>query len=320
MNARETAKRNAAGPRSARRRALWALASAGAIGLSTIAVYLGWRGFRLLSSDDLGTSDTAAGIQGLAAAANLVATLFLVGITTAYVVIAYQHLRLSRPDVSIDWHLAWANLSGSSREVLRAPIESLRNGPMDESHNAPFIAVELINSGNQSVAIEQMQLVVDDDSFYHGYGGSQLSRECPVDLGPHSSQTLYFDQFEVRHFLLKCESLKPAKPHELHARVRLGSGVTLSTSTVPLECLLASSSAATPQKSKLLASSTRPRAQANTDLAAPRQQPPLPAPHPEDGFTPSAPRPTARDQKPTVETGDNDKKPEAQGTEALAAS
>ncbi|MXY10808.1 MAG: hypothetical protein F4Z00_12820 [Acidimicrobiaceae bacterium] len=237
MNARETAKRIAAGRPVARRRALWALASAVAVGLVAVAAYLAWRGFRLLSSDDLGTSDTAAGIQGLAAAVNLVATLFLVGVTTAYVVIAYQHLRLSRPDVSIDWHLAWANLSGASREVLRAPIGSLRNGPMEEGHNAPFIAVELINSGNQSVAIEQMQLVVDD-SFYHRYGGSQLSRECPVNLGPHSSQTLYFDQFEVRHFLVKCEYLKPAKPRELHAHVRLGSGVTLSTSKVPLDCLL----------------------------------------------------------------------------------
>ena len=218
-----------------RRGILWTLAGAVALLMACVAVYLAWRGFRLLTSDNLEASDTGAGIQGLAAAVNLMATLCLVGVTTAYAFIAYKHLRLSGPDVSIGWHLAWWNPGGPSREVLRAPIESLRNGPMAESHKAWFIAVELVNSGNQAVDIEQM-LLTADDGFALQYGGSQLSRECPVNLGSHSSQALYFDQFAVRNFLLGCEYLKTPEPHQLQAHVHLGSGVSLSTSKVPLDC------------------------------------------------------------------------------------
>ena len=99
MAVRRTMKR-AAGWLLGRRWILWTLAAAIALLMACIAVYLAWRGFRLLTSENLESSDTGAGIQGLAAAVNLLATLCLVGVTTAYAFIAYKHLRLSGPDVS----------------------------------------------------------------------------------------------------------------------------------------------------------------------------------------------------------------------------
>ena len=213
---------------------LWALAAVIALSMACVAVYLAWRGFRLLTSESLGTSESAAGIQGLAAAVNLLATLCLVGVTTAYAFIAYKHLRLSGPDVNMGWHLAWANLAVPSRVEFKAPIGSLRDGPIAEGHNAWFIAVELVNSGNQAVSIDQALLDVDGD-FALRYVGSQLSQGCPLTLGSHSSETLYFDQFDVQNFLANCEHLKTEGPHELQVHVHLGSGSKLSTSKVPLQ-------------------------------------------------------------------------------------
>ena len=92
--------KRAAGWLLAHRWILWTLAAAIALLMACVAVYLAWRGFRLLTSENLESSDTGAGIQGLAAAVNPLATLCLVGVTTAYAFIAYKHLRLSGPDVS----------------------------------------------------------------------------------------------------------------------------------------------------------------------------------------------------------------------------
>ena len=99
MDARRTMKR-AAGWLLAHRWILWALAAVIALLMACVAVYLAWRGFRLLTSEHSEASDTGAGTQGLAAAVNLLATLCLVGVTTVYAFIAYKHLRLPGPDVS----------------------------------------------------------------------------------------------------------------------------------------------------------------------------------------------------------------------------
>ena len=95
MDVRRTMKR-ALGWLLAHRWILWALAAVIALSMACVAVYLAWRGFRLLTSESLGTSESAAGIQGLAAAVNLLATLCLVGVTTAYAFIAYKHGKLYR--------------------------------------------------------------------------------------------------------------------------------------------------------------------------------------------------------------------------------
>ena len=236
MDARHMMKRAAGWLLARRRSTLWALGAAIALLMSGAAVYLAWRGFRLLTSGSVVASDTGAGIQALAAAVNLMATLCLVGVTTAYAFIAYKHLRLSGPDVSMDWHLAWVDLAQRS-VAFKAPIASLRDGSIAEGHNAWFIAVELVNSGNQAVSIDQALLDVDG-SFTLRYVGSQLSQDCPLTLGSHSSEALYFDQFDVQEFLAKCEYLKTKGPHEIQVHVHLGSGSSLSTSKVPLESFL----------------------------------------------------------------------------------
>lgn len=234
MDARRTMKR-AAGWLLAHRWILWTLAAAVALLMGCVAVYLAWQGLRLLTSENLEASDTGAGIQGLAAAVNLLATLCLVGVTTAYAFIAYKHLRLSGPDVSMDWHLAWADPTGSSGLLAKADISSRRDGPTADGHTLCFVAVKLINSGNQAVMIEQAHLVVDDNLAYT-YLGSVLSPPCPVQLDAHSSRTLYFDPDDVDGLLRLSEHLSTPEPHELHASVNLGSGSNLSTARVPLQC------------------------------------------------------------------------------------
>ena len=201
-----------------------------------VAAFLAWRGLGLLASEDLEASDTAAGIQGLAAAVNLLATLLLVSVTTAYAFIAYKHLRLSGPDVSMGWCLAWVDPKVPwDGMAFNADIRSLRDGPTAEGRTEWYIAVELTNSGNQAVPIELVQLVVDG-KLTCIYTGSNLSPPCPVPLGAHSQQVLYFHSGAVLGLLRESERLTTKEPHELQVVVNLGSGVALSSSKVPLQC------------------------------------------------------------------------------------
>ena len=51
------------------------------LAMAAAATFLAWQGFTLLNRDDLATSETAAAIQGLAAALSLAVTVCLVGVT-----------------------------------------------------------------------------------------------------------------------------------------------------------------------------------------------------------------------------------------------
>lgn len=219
-----------------RRGILWTLAGAVALLMACVAVYLAWRGFTLLTSESLEASDTGAGIQGLAAAVNLLATLCLVGVTTAYAFIAYKHLRLSGPDVSINWYLAWIDYTSRSSSIIKADIGTLHNGPPDKRHIEWFIGVDITNSGNQAISVEHVHLVVNDGELRRKHEGSGMSPACPIQLGAHSAKTLYFGQVAVHSLLDGSERLTSEGPHRLNTVVDLGSGSSLRTTSVPLQC------------------------------------------------------------------------------------
>ena len=216
-----------------RRWIFWALAAVIALLMACVAVYLAWRGFRLLTSEGLGASDTAAGIQGLAAAVNLLATLCLVGVTTAYAFIAYKHLRLSGPDVTMECHLARQDPINESREPMTASIDSLSSLP-SSWHREWMLAVSFVNSGNEGTSVVRVSLVPDVGPS-GGYSGSELSQPCPIYLAPHSSETLYFDHEYMTNFLgvMKAFTRTNRNP-DVRVRSQLGSGTDLSSQAVAL--------------------------------------------------------------------------------------
>lgn len=197
------------------------------------AAHLAWQGFALLNRDDLATSETAAAIQGLAAALSLAVTVCLVGVTGWYAYLVNKQTRLSGPDVSMDWYIAWAHPSGLSTSALRASITDLYRGPMSEQHTEWFFAVDLTNSGSHAVQVIQIFLTCDDSAKHH-YGGSIYSNPCPIILDAHSSQNFFFKPDDARQFIEMCKHLKTKQRHRLQVYVDLGSGIRLSSKKVLL--------------------------------------------------------------------------------------
>ena len=202
--------------------------------MAVAAAYLAWQGFSLLNRDDLATSETAAAIQGLAAALSLAVTVCLVGVTAWYAYLVNKQVRRAGPDVSMHWHLAWAHPSGASTLALKAAITDLKFGPMSEQHTEWYLAVDLTNSGNQAVQVAQIFLAYDDGSPTYIYQGSVYSPRCPSDLSPHSSTSFFFDPNDVRVFLNACKELNPSGSRKLQVNVHLGSGIRLHSKKVPL--------------------------------------------------------------------------------------
>ena len=203
------------------------------LAMAAAAAYLAWQGFTLLNRDDLATSETAAAIQGLAAALSLAVTVCLVGVTAWYASLVHKQIRLAGPDVSMDWHIAWAHPSGLSTSALRASITDLYRGPMSEQHTEWFFAVDLTNSGSHAVQVIQIFLTCED-SARHQYGGSIYSNPCPTILDAHSSQNFFFKPEDARQFIEICKHLK-IKRRRLQVHVDLGSGIRLSSKKVPLQ-------------------------------------------------------------------------------------
>ena len=203
------------------------------LAMAAAAAFLAWQGFTLLNRDDLATSETAAAIQGLAAALSLAVTVCLVGVTAWYASLVGKQIRLAGPDVSMDWYIAWAHPSGFSTSVLRASITNLYRGPISEQHTEWFFAVELTNSGSHAVQVIQIFLTCED-SARHQYGGSIYSNPCPTILDAHSSQYFFFKPEDARQFIEICKHLK-IKRRRLQLHVDLGSGIRLSSKRVPLQ-------------------------------------------------------------------------------------
>ena len=203
------------------------------LAMAAASAFLAWQGFTLLNRDGLATSETAAAIQGLAAALSLAVTVCLVGVTGWYAYLVNKQIRLSGPDVSMDWYIAWAHPSGASTSALRASITDLYRGPMSEQHTEWFLAVDLTNSGNHEIQVIQIFLTCED-SARHQYGGSIYSHPCPTTLNSHSSQNFLFMPDDARKFIEICKHLK-TKRRRLQVHVDLGSGIRLSSKKVPLQ-------------------------------------------------------------------------------------
>ena len=203
------------------------------VAMAAAASFLAWEGFALLNRDGLATSETAAAIQGLAAALSLAVTVCLVGVTGWYAYLVNKQIRLSGPDVSIDWYIAWVDPTVDATWALRAPITELHRGPMVENHTEWFFGVDLINTGNHAVPIRQALLFLDR-AFMCQYSGSEHSLPCPLELAGHSTRTLLFEPTDVRDFLEACKYVPTRGPRDLQVHVSLGSGIRLSSKKVPL--------------------------------------------------------------------------------------
>lgn len=207
------------------------------LAMAAAAAFLAWEGFALLNRDDLATSETAAAIQGLAAALSLAVTVCLVGVTGWYAYLVNKQIRLAGPDVAVDWYIAWIDPGRPASEALRAPIAGLHHGPMSDQHIEWYFAVGLTNSGNQGISVVQV-LLICDDVFLYKYNGSDYSFHCPLELAPHSSQTIFFNPYDVQRFLEMCKRLKVSSSRKLRVHINLSSGIELRSRKVPLRRFL----------------------------------------------------------------------------------
>lgn len=207
------------------------------LAMAAASAFLAWEGFALLNQDDLATSETAAAIQGLAAALSLAVTVCLVGVTAWYAYLVSKQVRLSGPVVSLDWHIAWIHPSGAVPWAHRASITDLHRGPATESHTEWYFAVSLTNSGNQAVPVTQV-LLTFDDAFMCQYSGSAHSSPCPLELSAHSTLHLFYDPIDAHTFLEECKSLTTSGSRDLQVYVFLGSGIRLRSKKIPLRHFL----------------------------------------------------------------------------------
>ena len=211
------------------------------LAMAAAAAFLAWEGFALLNRDDLATSETAAAIQGLAAALSLAVTVCLVAVTGWYAYLVNKQVRRSGPDVSMKWYLAWANPSGASTLAIRASITGLRDGAPSEEHTEWYFAVDLTNSGNQAVSAIKVSLTCGDGMLYL-YSGSVYSSACPLQVLPHSTLTVYFHPIDVQKFINGCKCANIPEPRKLQTHVDLSSGVKLDSKKVPLRHFLVEAS------------------------------------------------------------------------------
>ena len=211
------------------------------LAMAAAAAFLAWEGFTLLNRDDLATSETAAAIQGLAAALSLAVTVCLVGVTAWYAYLVSTQVRRAGPDVSMKWYLAWADPSGVSTLALNAAITDLNNGPMSPYHKEWYFAIDLTNSGSQAVSVVQISLTCGNAILYR-YSGSAYSKPCPLELLPHSTLTVFLEPEDVRRLIEGCKHLKKSEPRRLQTHVGLSSSRTLNSKKVPLRHFIVESS------------------------------------------------------------------------------
>lgn len=198
-------------------------------------VLLVWVSLPLVLENNQDAAGFAAGLNGLAAAAGLTVTALLVGLTGWYVHLTSRLVRVSGPDVSINWELAWADPHGSGM-VLRADIDALSRGSPSAQFCEWYVAVTLTNAGSQGVRVVHAW-VQASDSILCQYTGSRISPDClPLWLPAHDTQTLYFPASDIEQLV---EMINPAQDTNLRhggmtAGVRLGNGISLDTPAVPI--------------------------------------------------------------------------------------
>jgi len=189
------------------------------------AGWIAWRGFSLLSQDNLSVSDEAASLQAMAAAAVLAATLALVGVTVWYAWLTRLAVRQSGPVVTVELRVGWVVEAARQGQVFVGPLSSLKAGPPDARFQVPFFAVKLWNSGNTKTSIDKVQIGFPS-GFAYMTTHTPVGPNCPFPLEAHSSETYFL---EAPDNLEGLEAMRKVS-RKIRAEVDLGSGSTVHSS------------------------------------------------------------------------------------------
>ena len=198
-----------------------------------VVLLLMWKSLPLVLESNEGTPEIAAGLNALAAAAGLVVTSVLVGLTWRYVVLTNALVRASIPNVSISWELVWIN----PREHdlgLRSNIETLLSGSPNDTYSEWHVAVSLTNAGSQEVRV--LRAWFGNDDALCEYTGSRLSPKLPLALPAHDTLTLLFPSSTILDLIDLLDATGDAEHMggNVTAGVALGNGQSLSTPPTPI--------------------------------------------------------------------------------------
>ena len=213
-----------------------AAAAMAVLAVASGVVLLVWVSLPLVLENNQDAAGFAAGLNGLAAAAGLTVTTLLVGLTGWYVHLTNRLVRVSGPDVSINWELVWADPRGSGI-ALRADIDALSRGSPNAQFCEWYVAVTLTNAGSQGVRVVHAS-VQASDSILVNYTGSRISPDrLPLWLPAHDTQTLYFPASDIEQLVQVINAAQDARLRDgsITAGVRLGNGISLDTPAVPIE-------------------------------------------------------------------------------------
>ncbi len=194
-------------------------ASAGGAG------WIAWRGFRLLGQNNLSVSAEAASLQAMAAAAVLVATLALVGVTTWYAWLTRLSVRQSGPIVTVELSVGWVMAPTPQGQVFIGPLSSLEDGAPDDRFQVPFFAIRLWNSGNTKTSVDKVQIGFRS-GFAYMTNHTAVGPNCPFPLEAHSSETYFLEAPDNPDGL---EAMRKIS-REIRAEVDLGSGSKVHSS------------------------------------------------------------------------------------------
>lgn len=189
------------------------------------AAWIAWRGFRLLSQDNLSVSDEAASLQAMAAAAVLVATLALVGVTTWYAWLTRLSVLQSGPIVAVELGVGWVMVPTRQARVLMGPLSSLEAGPPHGSYRVPFFAIRLWNSGNTKTSVDKVKIGFRS-GFTYMTDRTAVGPNCPFPLEAHSSETYFLEAPDNPDEL---EAMRMVS-RKIRAEVDLGSGSEVHSS------------------------------------------------------------------------------------------
>lgn len=193
-------------------------------GISVAAVWLIVYGYGLLAEDDLRLIDKAAGVQALAAAIALFATILLVGVTAWYAWITGRLLHQSGPVIGIELLVAWRSPSVEYGGMVLGQLSSLRSGPPDDRFSVPFLAVQIRNSGNIAASVARVSI-----ESKAGFSYTELvpptGPSCPFELEAHTCQTAFISVGGVNASIYAWNKVMKQSSLKLRAVAELGSGV-----------------------------------------------------------------------------------------------
>lgn len=202
-------------------------------GISVAAIWLIVYGYGLLAEDNLSPIDKAAGVQALAAAVALLATILLVGVTAWYAWIAGRLLHQSGPILSVELLVAWTSSSVEYGGIVLGPLSSLSSGPPDERFMVPFLAVQIRNSGNIAASVARVS-VESNAGFFYTEVVPPTGPSCPFELEAHSCQTAFISVRGVTAGIHAWDEVMSQPSLRLRAVAELGSGIVGRSGWEPL--------------------------------------------------------------------------------------